>query len=643
MDTKKFSEHRKGNDEASVWHHFLTEKSGQLAKCKKCSKEIKCVGGSTSGLHTHLKTIHGINLKRKCDTSNAEEPSTSKQPKLITSYFKSNKNEELSKVLARMTARDGLSFNTLINSYDIRQGLSARGFENIPKSSNTIRNMVLEYSKIIKNNVISEIANLKSQDKRFSITFDEWTSVRNRRYMNINVHSGQGILWNIGLVRATGSMPADKCLTLVEEKLNAFGLNMSNDIVGVTTDGASVMVKLGKLINSEQQLCFAHGINLAVTDVLYKANSSVIVDKQNFEEEDDDDGNLDEEEDLGGVIIESDLGPHNFNISHPQISVLVTKVRKVVKMFKNSPTKNDVFLQKYVIEVFGKEICLKLDCRTRWNSMLFMLERFYELRFCIKKALIDIGSAINFSDEEFELLSTIIDTLTPIKLGVESLCRKDANLLTADATIKFIITALSQIIHPMAAQLLEAFKSRILKRRTDLSQVLQYLQRGSQEDSEIFHRISKASITKIIVKLIQRLSPVKSDEDKQDIQEELRTSTKNENVILINTNTSLSNQEHLKLKLQAAIEETLATQPTLKKVQGLQQKINDEMYCFEKSGTKGIYLNKVLSYLLTIAPTSVESERAFSAAGQICTKIRSSLNDDTIDGLCFLRAHFNKQ
>ena len=32
--------------------------------------------------------------------------------------------------------------------------------------------------------------------------------------------------------------------------------------------------------------------------------------------------------------------------------------------------------------------------------------------------------------------------------------------------------------------------------------------------------------------------------------------------------------------------------------------------------------------LLTVVPTSVEPERCFSAAGQICTKLRTSLKDD---------------
>ena len=40
--------------------------------------------------------------------------------------------------------------------------------------------------------------------------------------------------------------------------------------------------------------------------------------------------------------------------------------------------------------------------------------------------------------------------------------------------------------------------------------------------------------------------------------------------------------------------------------------------------------------------TSVESERAFSSAGQFVTKIRSHLNDETLYKLCFLKAYLKK-
>lgn len=58
----------------SVWNHFLKHKNGSSAKCKdlSCGKVIKTVGGSTSGLHCHLKAIHKINLVKKKSTETVE-------------------------------------------------------------------------------------------------------------------------------------------------------------------------------------------------------------------------------------------------------------------------------------------------------------------------------------------------------------------------------------------------------------------------------------------------------------------------------------------------------------------------------------------------------------------------------------------
>jgi hypothetical protein len=60
--------------------------------------------------------------------------------------------------------------------------------------------------------------------------------------------------------------------------------------------------------------------------------------------------------------------------------------------------------------------------------------------------------------------------------------------------------------------------------------------------------------------------------------------------------------------------------------------VKKEIRYFEDEGMKGIKLQLVYDYLSTIAPSSIEFEKAFSAAAiQICTKIRSILNDNTID------------
>ena len=65
------------------------------------------------------------------------------------------------------------------------------------------------------------------------------------------------------------------------------------------------------------------------------------------------------------------------------------------------------------------------------------------------------------------------------------------------------------------------------------------------------------------------------------------------------------------------------------------------MSLFEDEGVQGKYLQQVYDLLLTIQPTSVESERAFSAAGSILNKLRCRMDDKTLDALCFLRGYFH--
>jgi len=57
---------------------FVREKAGQSAKCKICSTILKATGGSTKGLHEHLKRIHGTNtMKIKNPDDLQSQPSAS--------------------------------------------------------------------------------------------------------------------------------------------------------------------------------------------------------------------------------------------------------------------------------------------------------------------------------------------------------------------------------------------------------------------------------------------------------------------------------------------------------------------------------------------------------------------------------------
>jgi hypothetical protein len=110
--------------------------------------------------------------------------------------------------------------------------------------------------------------------------------------------------------------------------------------------------------------------------------------------------------------------------------------------FKRSPTKNDTILQKYVKAEYGKEIKLLLDCKTRWNSLLDKLERFILLKTCIQKSLIDLNYPVRLEDSDYNLITEITEVLTPVKLTVEAIGRRNATLYTIDAAFKFLFKEL---------------------------------------------------------------------------------------------------------------------------------------------------------------------------------------------------------
>jgi len=58
--------------------------------------------------------------------------------------------------------------------------------------------------------------------------------------------------------------------------------------------------------------------------------------------------------------------------------------------------------------------------------------------------LIDLKSPITFEENDFNIISDIVDMLTPVKLAVEALCRQDANLCTADAVLKLLMFEISK-------------------------------------------------------------------------------------------------------------------------------------------------------------------------------------------------------
>ena len=64
--------------------------------------------------------------------------------------------------------------------------------------------------------MINIIQKHKIDGRKFSPTTDEWTSLRGRKYMNVNIHGENNEFMNLGLVSIKGSCNADEMVEKIK-------------------------------------------------------------------------------------------------------------------------------------------------------------------------------------------------------------------------------------------------------------------------------------------------------------------------------------------------------------------------------------------------------------------------------------------
>ena len=133
-------------------------------------------------------------------------------------------------------------------------------------------------------------------------------------------------------------MTAECCLYLLKKQLEDFGLTMKDNIVGMVTDGASVMIKTGMLSGIIFQIGHFHGLHLAVCDVLYKKRHNIKDTNEDAEVEEYDvfESSDDENDDEPWQV----TLPDDYNVDFGDaVSDVISKVRAIVKVIRKSPLK----------------------------------------------------------------------------------------------------------------------------------------------------------------------------------------------------------------------------------------------------------------------------------------------------------------
>ena len=463
--------------------------------------------------------------------------------------------------------------------------------------------------------------------------------------MCMNIHRKNGNVNSIGMIRVKDTMPATKAVEIVIKKLGEFGLQLKNHIIAVITDGSSVMKKMGRLMGIYHQICHSHGIHLAVLH----ANHTNLVepDDEYFETEldnssisdeyddDDDDDEEDFEKSEGQSWLE--VAPANYEIEFVQdFSSAINKIRKIAHFFRKSPVKND-FLQRECQEKLRKEKVMIIDIRTRWNSMLAMLKRFLELKEIIKSVLINLSVIRLYPTNcEIKQVEEIVESLEIIEVNSLALGRRDCNIIDALKIFEFLLSKLKTQSSETGMKFYEAVSKKIFERRIiNVEGLLEYLDdpntylKALTQKNAILKRSTVNEIALTIKEIVHRLFLIDENVNENSLnREDEATYECTENI---------TKKEELNCILSKKNTNVL----TVVNFQNNVSSIKKEMSIFEKINKRsGSHLfEQMYNALLTIPPSSVEAEKCFSAAGLFVTKLRTSLNDETIDLLCFLRSY----
>ena len=124
--------------------------------------------------------------------------------------------------------------------------------------------MFVSYAEKIKRKQKNSFEKMAQNSRRFSLSIDDWTTTKNKRYMCVNLHINESKVILLEMKRINGFMKAEDAVIMIAEKLSEFGLYLKESIVEMVIDGATFMQKTDQLSKVLHQTCHFHGIYLAV-------------------------------------------------------------------------------------------------------------------------------------------------------------------------------------------------------------------------------------------------------------------------------------------------------------------------------------------------------------------------------------------
>jgi hypothetical protein len=453
----------------------------------------------------------------------------------------------------------------------------------------------------IKRDIIKTFSDYKSKlittfskiDSKIAITTDIWTSMTNKPYAAITAHF-------VGENKKLSHVLIDFCLIphphngekIKNILLDTFENYEINDkIVSITSDNArnnikglnllnEYLVENLKLENICQFPCFGHILNLSINDGIKEFES------------------------------------------------IISKLRQIGSSIKNSSKKSQSYENtcKAIDQTFTK---LKRDTYIRWNSTYEMIDRGLKMKSVIQiVCLRDTDfQPFQISEEQWNKLEIIHKFLSPFYEATTLLSGQDYSSIC--------------IVLPLLSTLLDHCKS--YANNQTLKQSIKLIeQKLKKYESRLKNKCSYFAIILDPRLNFEYLKSILNKSDYENIRDFIRkfndNYSSNETVEEVSksvaTTSSLLSSIYKKRKLN--VNEELENYEYLPQ----EDPKTDSIDWWKLFSNKYPSLSKFAFDILCIPATSVPSEQIFSKAGDLITKKRNRLSDDSVQSLLCLNSFF---
>ena len=614
-----------------VWKHFVRKKTHSV--CKHCGKTFMYHGG-TSNLRSHLKALHST-LWTASLNDDEDGEITNAGTKRIDAYVVNDSRKVCSSARAEAITNlvvDWISVNSRPISIVEDTGLQQLFGYMEPAYSLPSRTHVASIVK--KRHILARksLTNLLEKETHFAaITTDAWTSRAVRSFATYTVHFIDSE-WSLqSYVLATRVMDGRHTAVNIVQHLRTVVKEFLplDKICGVVHDEAANMVAAGRQLyhdlGYQSLVCTAHMLQTCLR--------------------------------------------HSFDSSQ-QIQKLLSQVRKLVGHFHHSTLATEALCARQIAHTdasssSGEQRPVKViqDVSTRWNSVFYMLQRLVKLKLPIMAVLEDDSvthkpehRALLLKDKMWSLAEDLVKVLIPAERATALLGGQNY------VTVAFVLPIISSLVKHLQKEEAKFSKEQGSGKQTVkkfCSTLIQELRNKFQLDP-----INPTGVLALTASLDPRsrgLTCLPNDSSQAALKEELLQQINNLEIVQISdssTNEAEETNPPPKKKKKNSKDKGYeldfffggdSSDKDCPQSVLLQQELNtyfaerpppadtDPLCWWKTNASRYPYLSILARKFLCIPATSVPSERIFSAAGHIVSKLRASLSPENVDALLFLR------